>query len=238
MKYLPEDVVMSELKQDKVKIDVPHPKGDGQRTYKVSRWAYIPVDQNRRPNSRDTQAQHHENHGYATVTSEFNLSVVPNDDYPGTRIIGLKILGGGVETAIQTLMYYYRWGSQRCNINLDSELRTGVYCYPDVRTVVRKLQLINIVDQRSIIAVLSGWLLKTHKQKERMSFKSRSCRLLGFFAPIDVNVRLPMVMGLEDKMIFRLAPEDLGAPSTWIYRIFNMTWRQVPQIQNLNRVSD
>ena len=71
-----------------------------------------------------------------------------------------------------------------------------------------------------------------------MSFKSRSCRLIGFFVPIDVNVRLPMVMGLEDKMIFRLAPGDLGAPSTWIFSIFNMTWKQIPHIQKLNDVSD
>ena len=68
-KYLPDNHFIGELQGDKVRIDVPHPEGDGKRIYKASRWAYIPVPQNLRPSTRDTDAQHHEHHGLATVTS-------------------------------------------------------------------------------------------------------------------------------------------------------------------------
>ena len=71
-----------------------------------------------------------------------------------------------------------------------------------------------------------------------MSLKSRSCKLIGFFAPIDATVRLPMVMGIEDKLILRLAPEDLGAPATWIQKIFNMTWQEAHLIYKLNNVAN
>ena len=69
VKYLPDDHFIGELQNDKVRIDVPNPVGDGKRIYKANRWAYIPVPQNLRPNTRDTDAQHYENHGLATVTS-------------------------------------------------------------------------------------------------------------------------------------------------------------------------
>ena len=101
--YLPDENVKDVMANNKVKIKVPNPNGDQSRIYTVSRWAYIPVDQNLRPTIKDSEAQHQRYHGDATVKSEYNLSVVPSDRWPDNPIIGLNILGGGVETAIQSL---------------------------------------------------------------------------------------------------------------------------------------
>ena len=51
----------------------------------------------------------------------------------------------------------------------------------------------------------------------------RSCRLLGFFAPIEGKVDLPFVMGEEDKVALQCSPENLGAATFWNQKVWNMT---------------
>ena len=93
-------------------------------------------------------------------------------------------------------------------------------------------------DRRMCLALVSGYLYKVQKKKERMSLNSRSCKLLKIFAPFDTKVELPMQLGVEDTLAFRLNQFNLGAPVQWFREICNMTDVTHTKLQRLNRNPD
>ena len=95
-------------------------------------------------------------------------------------------------------------GSHRCNVAKDTELGSSVYCDPDVKTALNSLNLSSADDRRKCLGLVSGYLDKVQKKKERISLNSRSCKLLKLFAPFDTVVELPMQLGVEDTLAFRL----------------------------------
>ena len=86
-------------------------------------------------------------------------------------------------TGVVNLSYYWQEGSHRCNILQDSELGSAVYCYPDVGTVIEKLDLSKSWDRTMCLALVEGYLHKARSKKGRISLDSRSCRLYKLFVP-------------------------------------------------------
>ena len=78
-------------------------------------------------------------------------------------------------------------------------------------------------DRTTVIGLIAGYLLKVDKNKGRICLDPRSCRLIGFFAPIQQNLDLPLKMGEEDKVALLCSPENLGAATYWNQRVWNMT---------------
>jgi len=129
------------------------------------------------------------------------------------------------ENAIQNLAYYRRWGQHRSNLVADTTLGPGVLAYPDVQSILDKFNGNHRTDRKTVIGLITGFLLKADKDKGRISLDPRSCRLVGFFAPIQENLDLPLEMGEEDKVALLCSPENLGAATHWNQRIWNMTYQ-------------
>ena len=55
-----------------------------------------------------------------------------------------------------------------------------------------------------------------------MSVDPRSCRLIGFFAPVVEKVGVLFALGEADKLSFRLVPDHSGAPVGWFRDLWNM----------------
>ena len=81
------------------------------------------------------------------------------------------------------------------------------------------------------IPVKIGW------KERKISLQPQSCRLLKIFAPFDTPVKLPYVLGAEDKLAFRLDPYNLGAPVKWYRELSNMAEITMEKIRKLSNNS-
>ena len=63
---------------------------------------------------------------------------------------------------------------------------------------------------------------------------SRSCKLLKLLAPFDTAVPMPMKLGAEDALAFRIDPFNLGAPVKWYRRVHNMKEVTFAKIEKIN----
>ena len=89
--YLEANDLVQSLKDDKIGVSVSHPPSDaGYRVMEVSRWAWIPVRPEQRPNIMDTQAQYYQIHGNAKVKSKWGLDITPSEELPSTRIPAVR----------------------------------------------------------------------------------------------------------------------------------------------------
>ena len=88
------------------------------------------------------------------------------------------------------------------------------------------------------LGLVSGYLYKVQKKKDRISLNSRSCKLLKLFAPFDTVVELPMQLGVEDTLAFRSNQFNLGAAVQWFREICNMCDVTHEKLQRLNRNPD
>ena len=88
------------------------------------------------------------------------------------------------------------------------------------------------------LSLLSGYLLRVDKEKQRISLDPRSCHLLGFFAPVEEPLELPFRMGEEDKFALRISPENLGAATFWNQKIWNMVKAEFAEVKTLNSISE
>ena len=113
-----------------------------------------------------------------------------------------------------------------------------MYCYPDVKTALEKINLAKSWDRRMCLALVEGYLHKSQNKKNRISLDSRSCRLYKVFAPFCTEVEVPRTMAAEDSLSFRLDPFTLGAPLLWFREIWNMENATPKMLQRLNRNPD
>jgi len=178
----------------------------GKRLVKMSRWAWIKVRPEHRPTILDHIANFFTVHGDAKFRTKWGLDVTPSEYIPTKRIIAVRTYSD-TEAAMQTLVYYKRWGLHRCNVVADNTLGPGIYAYPDIQSILDKFDNRKKDDRKVVIGLLSGYLLKVDKVRGRISLDPRSCRLFGFFAPIEEPLELPFRMGEEDKYALRLSPE-------------------------------
>ena len=111
-------------------------------------------------------------------------SHIPSIENEDTPILAIRTYIAPY-TAVVNLAYYYHYGAHRCTILQDSELGSSVYCYPDVKTALNSIDVSPSGDRQMCLALVSGYLCKVQKKKERISLNSRSCKLLKIFAPFD-----------------------------------------------------
>ena len=123
--------------------------------YEVSRWSWIPVRQDCRPTTMDSEAQYYRTHGNAKVKNRWGLDITPRMELPDARILAVRTYCN-VEAAIQTLLYFNRWGHHRCNICGDTKLGPGVYYYPDIDNILQNRDLGQASNRQYIIGVISG----------------------------------------------------------------------------------
>ena len=84
------------------------------------------------------------------VRTKYGLNITPSEQMPTTRILAVRTYTD-TEAAIQTLVYYKRWGLYRCNIVADSQLGPGVYAYPDIKNILDKFdQRRKMIEQLSL----------------------------------------------------------------------------------------
>ena len=140
----------------------------------------FPVRQEHRPRFMDAEAQFYRTHGNAKVKSKWGLDITPSEELPNTRILAVRTYCD-VEAAIQTLVYFNRWGHHRCNICADTNLGPGVYCYPDIKCILENRDLGVANNRRYVIGVISGYLLKADNAKRIISLDSRNCTLGWIF---------------------------------------------------------
>ena len=57
---------------------------------------------------------------------------------------------------------------------------------------------------------------------------------MKIFAPFDTSVKVPFVLGAEDKLAFRLDPFNLGAPVKWYRELTNMAEITKEKIRKLS----
>ena len=123
------------------------------------------------------------------------------------RIIAVRRYAN-ISAAFVHLEYYFHYGSHRCNLASDSELGEAIYCYTDVDTALKTLDYTMPEARKTCLGLVSVYLHEVENSKGRISLDSRSCKLLKFFAPFDTSLRLPMVLGEEDKLSLRINPFD------------------------------
>ena len=120
---------------------------------------------------------------------------------------------------MNAVVYSNYYAYHRGNIVTDEELDTGVYCYADIDSLAPLSLTGNSKDM--VIGVISGWLAKSDTKRNKLCLDARSCKLVGIIAPIDTNAKLPWVMPEEDKLAFRVDPQNLMAPAHWMRCIWN-----------------
>ena len=176
-------------------------KIEGKKDIRTSRWMMLNVNQEFRSTKHDAEMQHHMRHGEATVKCG-SRSIIPSIQHEDTPILAIRTYTAPY-TAVVNLAYYYHYGAHRCNILQDSELGSSVYCYPDVKTALNSIDVSKSGDRQICLAIVSGYLCKVQKKKERISLNPRSCKLLKIFAPLCTKIEVPQEMGVEDILAFR-----------------------------------
>ena len=113
----------------------------------------LDVDQGWRTSHNDKLMQYHEKHGQAVVRIAPNKAYVPAMDFEKQPILAVRTYTIAY-TGVINLSYYWQEGSHRCNILQDSELGSAVYCYPDIGTVIEKLDLSKSWDRTMCLALV------------------------------------------------------------------------------------
>ena len=92
--------------------------------------------------------------------------------------------------------------------------------------------------RRTCLGLVSGFLHKCENNKGRISLDSRYCMILKLFSPFDTTISLPMVLGAEDKLVFRINQFNLGAPVKWYRELCNMRGVTIEKIERINRYTE
>ena len=138
--YLGDRSIIQKLREDKVQIKVPHPPEyrQGSRIYHISRWSYSGVRQEMCSKTFIENAQHFKEHGLAKVRTCFGKVTVPHEFIPDTPTLAVRTYCS-VETALMNLRYYYKYGYHRFNLGTDTNMDAGVYCYPEISSILFSL---------------------------------------------------------------------------------------------------
>jgi len=228
--YLGDSPLVKTLQDDKFFFNV----NGVQRKIEASRWMMLDVDQSWRSSHNDKLMQYYQKHGHAVIKIPPNKACTPSIDYEKRPILAVRTYTGAYAGVIN-LAFYWQQGTHRCNILQDSELGAAVYCYPDMKTVIEKLELSKSWDRTMCLALVEGYLHKSQNKKNRISLDSRSCRLLKVFAPFCTEIEVPRNIAMEDSLSLRLDPFNLGAPLLWFREICNMKDVTPSKLQRLNR---
>ena len=133
--YLGESPFVKTLQDDRFFFNV-----SGERNVEASRWMMLDVEQSWRSRHDDKTMQYYEKHGHAVVRVPPNKSYTPSIHFEKRPILAVRTYTGPY-TGVINLAYYWQRGSHRCNILQDSEFGAAVYCHPDVKSAIDKINL-------------------------------------------------------------------------------------------------
>ena len=220
--------IVEYLREDKFEIQLTVDVIETLKT-RVSRWALIDVHDHlisiTSRGDAEIKAQNDKVHGFATIKTPFG-STTPsdfdrNEDGIQDPIIGIRVFHGGPQQAINEYAYQAHYGYMHCNLAQDAHLHEGIYCWSDIEAALSSINReAGAVERQKCIGIVEGWL--NYKDGNKMSLKSRSTKLRAIFAPFDEEIHLPFEMGVEDTLVFRLPPHQVGAPIRWFRQVYNI----------------
>ena len=65
---------------------------------------------------------------------------LPSEEIPKTPILAVRTYCSA-ETALVNLCHYYKYGYRRCNLSTDATMESGVYCDPDIESIIGAIGL-------------------------------------------------------------------------------------------------
>ena len=144
---------------------------------RFSRWAFIPIDEDKVSDFFDRSTQNHQTHGTAKCRNAVGEAFTPYKDFKDEPMIVVRAYPN-VQTAFVNCTYYHKYSQHRCNLVLDPEIGAGVYGYTDIQTLLNSLNWNFPKTEQVVIGVIYGYLHKTSKSALKVSLDPRSCKII------------------------------------------------------------
>ena len=216
--YVGDKNIVSELKQDTLEVDIQLPDSSTKRQT-VSRMVWVQADKTLFPPA-PSEFRDHQQHAAPQIKTKSGSTTCPHEQFLETPLVAVRYYTN-CQAVVNHFAYQSVYGVHRTNIQIDTNLDSGVYAFPCIGGI-SPLDLRFAENKHKIIGVLRGFLRKSDHNNNRISLDPRSCQFLGFFVPLDQDAKLPWTMPEEDKIAMRIHPGELGAPVSWFRQL--MYW--------------